>query len=284
MKTISQKDRGHKSIIAPWLSVVSQQLSSWCGWPRWNASSSVLPSIGCFPRVLQTAPGSAAPPARPPCWAEAGGWVRSLPVLGLRTVVHRDNSLHGLLTKYKCYDAATVGCDGDFQKDAACLCASQGQSLVSWLAKKSAKVRTSQVNSPSCLSRPVTCSRRRSMWSKEHLRLCTTAAKFIIPVVGTLSFLTTCQTAHGHGDEHVIKQRQAQSSLCFDVVQAHSHILPSTVSTYKEHDIVCKLRLLLPLLLLLLLLFLYILFSFLMTYRFDEDFFFLPSYCYTPFQ
>lgn len=102
----------------------------------------MLPSIGYCPRVLQTAPGSAAPPARPPCWAEAGGWVRSLPVLGLRTVLHRDNSLHGLLIKYKCYDAATVGCDGDFQKDAACLCVSQGQSLVSWLAKKFAKVRT----------------------------------------------------------------------------------------------------------------------------------------------
>lgn len=101
---------GHVSIIVPLLSAVFLQLSSWCGWLLWCASFSVLPSTGYCPGVLQAAPGSAAPPARPPCWAEARGSGRSLPVLELHTgIIHRGNLQHGQQEKCECKEAATGG-------------------------------------------------------------------------------------------------------------------------------------------------------------------------------
>lgn len=93
-------------------------------------------------------------------------------------------------------------------------CVCQGQSLLPLLATKLANFLTQQlVNSPSCLSRLATCSRLRSIWSKEHRKLCTRAAKFIMSVVGTLSSLTTCQTAHGHGD--VVRHQTATTTVFF---------------------------------------------------------------------
>lgn len=105
------------------------------------------------------------------------------------------------------------------------------------------------MDSPSCLSSPAACSSLLSIWSREFLSLCTTAAKVIISVVRTLPFPTTCQTAHGHGAS--MRHQPTTKRLLlwiFSViaVQALSCIAPSIVPKYIKQDTVHIIRVINP--------------------------------------
>lgn len=105
------------------------------------------------------------------------------------------------------------------------------------------------MDSPSCLSSPAACSSLLSIWSKEFLSLCTTAAKVIISVVRTLPFPTTCQTAHGHRAS--MRHQPTTKRLLlwlFSViaVQAFSCIAPSIVPKYIKQDTVHTIRVINP--------------------------------------
>lgn len=115
-----------------------------------------------------------------------------------------------------------------------------GTGLVTMVSSKvSCRPDLRSVNSPSCLSSPAACRSLLSMCSKEHLRLCTKAAKFIISVVSTLPLLPTCQTAHGHRGS--VRHQTATTKYTSSVISLQTNVGVTLPSSGHLHNLHCEL-------------------------------------------